>query len=261
MKTPTEISTAKAQARASLGARLVPVAWHERLQFDRFPIHDFVRRQALPRLGAGLRILDAGSGRLPEQYLREELLATGAELTTLDLFAGKGVDVAGDIAAMPFDAESYDALLCTQVLEHVPDPRKVCGELHRVLKPGGWAVVTAPQSAWLHNLPYHYFHFTRIGLPLILEEVGFEVRGIEPQGGHFTTLALHLHYTARVLEERFPGGWPRLLMKPVVLLWRVAFGFLFKALALILDRWIPFEGNTQGWNVLVVRPESLEAGE
>jgi len=240
---------------ASLGARFVPRRWHERLQVDRFPICDFVRRELLPCLGDGRKILDAGSGRLPEQYLRAEIMATGAQLTTLDLFAGEGVDVAGDVADLPFPAESFEAVLCTQVLEHVQDPQAVCRELYRVLKPGGVAVVTAPQSAWLHNLPYHYFHFTRIGLAQMLERSGFKVEKIEPQGGHFIILALHLHYTARVLHNHFQGRRvARWLVWPVVFVWRLLFGFLFKGLAIGLDRLIPHEGNTQGWNVLATRP-------
>lgn len=207
-------------------------------------------------MGEGVLVLDAGSGRLPEQFLRAEILATGATLTTLDLFSGEGVDVAGDVAAMPFPGASFDVVLCTQVLEHVPDPRAVCRELSRVLRPGGVALVTAPQSAWLHNLPYHYFHFTRIGLTGLLEEAGLAVRRVEPQGGHFVTLAIHLHYTVRVLAERFGGSrLARTAIAPVLLLWRAVFGLGFKGLALALDRWIPHEGNTQGWNLLAIPEE------
>jgi len=240
-----------------LGARFLSPKFHQRMQFERWFIHDFVRRHALPKLKDGVRILDAGSGRVEEQYLRNDFLGSGAELVTLDLFAGEGVDHVVDVAEMPFGDDEFDIVLCTQVLEHVPNPEAVCRELYRVLRPGGVAVVTAPHSAYLHNLPYHFFHFTRIGLSKILEDAGYEIESLEAQGGHFTSLAIQLHYTVKVFdsisEER---RLVRILMKPVALLWRLCFGLGFKVVAVKLDEWIPFDGNTQGWSVIATKPES-----
>jgi ubiquinone/menaquinone biosynthesis C-methylase UbiE len=49
-----------------------------------------------------------------------------------------------DIMAIPFPDHSFDVVLCNHVLEHVPDDRKAIGELLRVLKPGGWAILQSP---------------------------------------------------------------------------------------------------------------------
>ncbi|MDH3224487.1 MAG: methyltransferase domain-containing protein [Gemmatimonadota bacterium] len=49
-----------------------------------------------------------------------------------------------DVTDLPFDTCSFDAVICIHVLEHIPDDRKALKELHRVLKPGGWAVITVP---------------------------------------------------------------------------------------------------------------------
>ncbi|MDB6117703.1 MAG: Methyltransferase type 11, partial [Verrucomicrobiaceae bacterium] len=185
----------------SLGKTFLSPAWHERLQADRYPINEFVRRLVMPLLKPGMRVLDAGSGRLKEQHLRNELLATGASLETLDFLPGEGVDHVADVADTKLPEQSYDAILCMQVLEHVPNPQAVCTELYRMAKPGAHVMVSAPQSAWLHNLPYHFFHYTNIGMRKMLEEAGFEVLLLEAQGGHFTTLAVMNHYTCRVLEE------------------------------------------------------------
>lgn len=54
-----------------------------------------------------------------------------------------------DIQALPFPDESFDALLCSHVLEHVEDDRRAMGELHRVLRPGGWGIVMVPQHGGL----------------------------------------------------------------------------------------------------------------
>jgi len=47
------------------------------------------------------------------------------------------LDVIGDIMSLPFRSEAFDAVVCTQVIEHVPEPRKLVREVSRVLKGGG----------------------------------------------------------------------------------------------------------------------------
>jgi SAM-dependent methyltransferase len=51
-----------------------------------------------------------------------------------------------DITALECEAESFDAVYCSHVLEHVPDDRKAMSEIHHVLRPGGWALVQVPLS-------------------------------------------------------------------------------------------------------------------
>jgi SAM-dependent methyltransferase len=95
------------------------------------------------RLGAGeapLRMLHFA----PEHALTQRLeRVPELERVTADLDA-HGVDVAADITALPFDDASFDAVLCSHVLEHVEDDRAAMAELARVLRPGGWLVVLVP---------------------------------------------------------------------------------------------------------------------
>ena len=62
----------------------------------------------------------------------------------VDLRSGSGVSVVGDVAALPFASDRFDAALCIHVLEHVTADQRAMAELHRVLRPGGWAVVSVP---------------------------------------------------------------------------------------------------------------------
>ena len=62
---------------------------------------------------------------------------------TFDLY-DDNVAVQGDLTAMPFDSHGFDAIYCSHVLEHVPDDGKAIEELHRVLRPGGWAIIQVP---------------------------------------------------------------------------------------------------------------------
>ncbi len=57
---------------------------------------------------------------------------------------GPHVTAVGDVASMPIRTGLLDAVLCIHVLEHVQDDRRAMAELYRVLKPGGWALVSVP---------------------------------------------------------------------------------------------------------------------
>jgi SAM-dependent methyltransferase len=58
--------------------------------------------------------------------------------------SGPQVTVVGDALSIPFQASAFDLVLCVHVLEHIADDRRVMAEMHRVLKPGGVAVVSVP---------------------------------------------------------------------------------------------------------------------
>jgi Methylase involved in ubiquinone/menaquinone biosynthesis len=92
----------------------------------------------------------------------------------VDLFSFAGVDVVADIARLPFCDESVDAVLCIQVLEHVPRPQEVLHEIRRVLKPGGVCYLTTPFLYPYHSSPHDYTRWTLDGLRELadgLEEV------------------------------------------------------------------------------------------
>ena len=83
----------------------------------------------------------------PEHALRTRLASVpGVRYVTCDLDPA-GVDVGADITAMPFAEGSFDAIVCSHVLEHVADDRAAMGELRRALRPGGWALVMVPIDA------------------------------------------------------------------------------------------------------------------
>ncbi|MCK4829065.1 methyltransferase domain-containing protein [bacterium] len=57
---------------------------------------------------------------------------------------GEKAMMAMDITALTFSDETFDAIVCNHVLEHIPDDKKAVKELFRVLKPGGWASIQVP---------------------------------------------------------------------------------------------------------------------
>jgi SAM-dependent methyltransferase len=175
---------------------------------------DFAR---LP-VGPGCRVLDLGCGAGRHAF---EALRRGAQVVALDMDldelrsvasmvaamreAGEVPDgasatcAAGDATAMPFPDGSFDVIIASEVLEHIPADQAALREISRVLAPGGTVAVTVP--AWLpericwrlsddyHNVPGgHVRIFTRGELEAKLARAGLTV------SGHHHAHALHAPY-------------------------------------------------------------------
>jgi SAM-dependent methyltransferase len=95
-----------------------------------------------PELLAGARSLLHFS---PEWCLRRRLSAIpGLRYVTTDLDPAQAADLRLDVTALDLPDDSFDAVICSHVLEHVPDDRAAMRELHRVTAPGGFTLVMVP---------------------------------------------------------------------------------------------------------------------
>ncbi|MGQ9586560.1 MAG: class I SAM-dependent methyltransferase [Anaerolineae bacterium] len=80
----------------------------------------------------------------PEPFLQDRFQALpNLKYVSLDLEAPWAM-LRADVTEMPCRDEAFDVILCYHVLEHVPQDRKAMGELFRVLRPGGWAILQVP---------------------------------------------------------------------------------------------------------------------
>jgi len=59
-----------------------------------------------------------------------------------------------DVTDLPFEPESFDVVICNHVLEHIHDDKKALEEIHRILKPNGWAILQVPISEKLEKTEY-----------------------------------------------------------------------------------------------------------
>jgi SAM-dependent methyltransferase len=80
----------------------------------------------------------------PEYSFQRRLSAVeGLRYVTADLDSPLAMHSV-DIMDMPFESSSFDAVICSHVLEHVEDDRRALAEIRRVLRPGGWALLMTP---------------------------------------------------------------------------------------------------------------------
>ena len=124
------------------------------------------------RLPPGGRVLDFGCADLPyRRFFGPEAEVVGADLPGNPRAS---VDVRPD-GTLPSDDASFDAVLSTQVLEHVADPNVHLDECLRVLRPGGRLLLSTHGMMVYHPDPVDYWRWTCAGLRRAVEQAGFEV--------------------------------------------------------------------------------------
>ena len=95
----------------------------------------------------------------PEKWIEDRVLQLpGADYLSADLHADNAM-IKMDITDIRFPDNSFDVIICNHVLEHVVDDGKAMRELHRTLKPGGWAILQVPISLVLEKT-YEDFSIT-----------------------------------------------------------------------------------------------------
>ena len=121
----------------------------------------------------------------------------------------KCADVYADLRRLPVADESFDVVLCTQVLEHIAEPERVLREAQRILRPGGLAVVTVPFLAAEHEVPHDYFRFTTFGIKELLERAGFQSVIVKRQFGFWSAIGemIYWHYHRKVVGTRWEKYW------------------------------------------------------
>ncbi len=135
---------------------------------------------------SGQTVIDAGAGEC--QY---KILFSHAKYLAVDLCVGDDnwdfsrIDINAPLHDIPLPDKSADVIVCTEVLEHVPNPHQVIAELSRLLKVDGALFVSVPFSGREHQIPYDFFRYTQYGLRYLFEQAGLEVEFTRPVRGDF----------------------------------------------------------------------------
>lgn len=227
--------------------------------FNQYERDAWIRNQAL-LIPEGSKVLDVGAGTCPYrqffahcEYQAHDFSQLPQELNRSRKSYGV-IDYVSDILAIPVQDASIDVIICTEVLEHVPEPIKVLSEFARMLRSGGKLLLTAPLGAGLHQEPYHFYggytpHFYTTFLP----DAGFANITVEANGGFFKFYGQESRRFSYKLRAGKFNLFERLLIWPFWLATLPWFQLVMPVLGHFLDRYDRQQDFTVGYFVKAER--------
>ena len=180
-------------------------------------------KQALDAVPAGKRILDAGAGELQNRQHCAHLTYVSQDFCQYDGKRGGAndeglqnqkwdtseIDLVCDITAISAADGSFDAILCSEVLEHVPEPTHALDEFSRLLKPGGTLILTAPFGSNVHMAPYHFCTgFSKYWYEHHLLKRGFKIVELSPNGDWYALLKQEIGRLGGMERQLGSWNWP-----------------------------------------------------
>lgn len=157
------------------------------------------------RLAKGARVLDAGAGDQRYRPKFAHCVYESADFEQVDKpYAASTYKC--DLRSIPAPDRSFDAVVFTQVMEHLPDPLAVLRELNRLMKPGGRLFYSAPLWFEEHEKPYDFYRYTQFGVRHLFESAGFEVKELRWLQGYLGSVSHQLRHMARSLPKS-PAGY------------------------------------------------------
>lgn len=133
------------------------------------------------------RLLDLGCGQVPLYGAYRDLTQ---EVVCVDWADGPHIDRCCNLAEpLQYADASFDTVILSDVLEHVPDPDLVWREMARVLAPGGRVIMNVPFFYWLHAHPHDYYRYTNFALERFVRISGLALVTLQPLGGVLEVIA------------------------------------------------------------------------
>lgn len=163
-----------------------------------YSLHKFSKDLA-KKMKQAQSVLDVGAGTCPYKKYFKHCKYTSQDFCAENYGLNYShIDIKSEIYNIPVEDNSFDYVLCTQVLEHLYRPDVALTELYRILKKGGELWLTCPGFWEEHDVPNDFFRYTRYSLEQLACDTGFEVEYIVPQVGRFVTFG-------KVLKDLIPG--------------------------------------------------------
>ena len=167
-------------------------------------------QKTLNNIPAGKKILDAGAGELQYkkfcnhlQYVSQDFAQYdgmgNSEGLQMQKWDNSKVDIISDISNLPVSDSEFDAVMCVEVFEHIPNPIEAVKEFKRVLKKDGFLILTAPFCSLTHFAPYYFANgYSKYWYEHVLESNGFKIDEITPNGNYFEYLAQELRRVPQI---------------------------------------------------------------
>lgn len=213
--------------------------------------------------GVSGTVLDVGCGIQPFRHMfSPQVRYIGVD--TVDSKAHFGYEApdtlyySGD--TWPVADQTADFILCTETLEHIPDPSVFLGEAFRALKPGGRALFTVPFAVRWHFIPYDYWRYTPSGLDRLLQKAGFNGIKVFARGNQLTVACYKVMALCfALLAPVHPNGGVRMAAR---LLGLLSLPFLFIT-TLLANLTMGADGSVDclGYTFLAERPSSPGGGK
>ena len=182
--------------------------------FDNSHARESFVKTELIKIPAGRNILDAGCGDQKYRkycshlnYYAQDFGGYKVDikktLGSLGLGGRLGyeygtLDFTGDIWNIDVESSYFDAVICTEVIEHVAYPIETIKELSRILKPDGKLILTAPSNCLRHMDPFFFTSgFSDRWYEQILPEMGFTIESLVPIGNYYHWMAVEIFRTIR----------------------------------------------------------------
>jgi len=184
-------------------------------------------------------VLDAGAGTGLYRHLFSHCNYKSQDFCTEPSSQGKytKMDYVCDITEIPVPDGSFDAIICTEVLEHTPEPIKVIEEFSRILKPGGRLFITAPLGCGLHQKPYIFYSgYSPFWYEKYLGMFGFEGLEIVPNRGFFGYYSQESQKFFRFLFPRDMAIFGKVLTFPLRILLSIWLRKIIPVVCYFLDR-------------------------
>jgi len=194
--------------------------------------HEKWLEEVLRNLPSGSRILDAGAGETQYKRFCTHLTYVSQDFSQYD---GKGdetglqemswdvskIDIVSDIRAIPEPNQSFDAIMCIEVFEHLSAPIEALKEFNRLLRPAGYLILTAPFASLTHFAPFHFYSgFNRYFYQKWLNEFGFNIIEIVPNGNYFEFLIQEM-LRINFMSKKYTSKAKRLSLCEFYAIWKV----------------------------------------
>ncbi len=161
---------------------------------------NYIKRWILS-LPKGSKLLDAGAGIQRYKKFAGHLYYTSQDFgeysggeeflgNKVDYWPSENCDIICDIKNIPLEDETFDFILCSEVIEHLIDPYYALKELKRILKKNGKILITAPFRSLYHQSPFFYYSgFSKFWFIEKSKELNLELLSIVPSGNYIKDLA------------------------------------------------------------------------
>ena len=129
--------------------------------------------------------MDLGCGFSPfYSFYREQISSVTCADWSQSMHQNPQLDVICDLNdKLPFDSDTFDSILLSDVLEHIRKPEQLLNEIQRLLKKDGVLIMNVPYYYCLHEEPHDYFRYTEFALKSMTSDAGLKVELLQKTGG------------------------------------------------------------------------------